>query len=346
MRLLLTGASGFLGQHVLHSFLHEPESAAKVRHIHALVNSSTALDAAVREKLQKLGGTTIQVEVESVDLTDPSSVTSFLARHPRMDVCIHTAALSIPRLCEQDPDRAAKLNNPTHFFDALIQAKTFIIALSTDQVYQGDPTQAPYSETDDTKPVNTYGQTKVDMEVYLLQHYPNRSVLLRSSLILGPKAPLLPDQTHDTFFHFIASRHQQETTFFIDECRSAVFVNDVVSCLAWFVNRAGLAMDDSAATATTAYPAGVYNLGGPASCSRMDMARAVFQWLGYNDKYLVPVTRAEELSASSGNGVVVVKSPLDISMVIDKLQVATGLTMTDLATMVEATFPRTIETGP
>ncbi|GKY98483.1 hypothetical protein MPSEU_000805600 [Mayamaea pseudoterrestris] len=338
MRVLLTGASGYLGQHVLYSFLTKPPPN-NVHHIYALVNSATTLDGAVRKLISDLGERCcVQVSVEAVDLTDPASVDSFFQRHPSMDVCIHAAALSVPRLCEQDPDKAMKINNPTLFFDALIRSNTAIIAMSTDQVYKGDPSEAPYSEIDPTHPVNVYGQSKRAMEKYILDNYPHRSVVLRSSLIIGPKAPLA--KAHDTFLHFIATRDQQETTFYTDECRSAVYVNDVVSCIAWFLQNALESLDNSGGDRDCSFAsAGVYNLGGPASCSRMDMAKAVFEWLEYDSKFLIPARKNEEVPLPSADAqVAAVTSPLDISMKMDKLQRTTGLTMTTLGGVVTATF--------
>lgn len=341
MRLLLTGASGFLGQHVLHSFLQDPQS--KITHIVALVNTAPNLKESIDEMIDKIGrAQSCTVQVESVDLANDSRVEAFLQQQPHFDVCIHTAALSSPRVCELNSEKTMTLNNPTHLFDALIRDKTVIIALSTDQVYEGDPEVAPYSETDATNPVNVYGRSKVAMENHLLGNHAQRSIILRSSLILGPKAPLRADLAHDTFLHFIASREGAETTFYTDECRNAVYVGDVVKCLRWFVNRVDAALGDSAESSLEAFPAGVYNMGGPVSCSRMDMARVVFDWLGYDRGHLIPAKRADALlrpNKEANSSEVFVASPLDISVNSDTLARLTGIAMMSMSKVVEATFP-------
>lgn len=340
MRVLLTGASGYLGQHILHSFLTEPPPY--VQHIYALVQSSSELEIEVNELIRSLGKTCpIQVRVQQVNLTQPDSVDAFLRRYGPMDACIHTAALSSPGLCEQDPDAAERINNPTHFLNNLIESDTFIVALSTDQVYGGDPAQAPFAEADATEPVNAYGRTKVALERHLRDRHAGRSVLLRSSLILGPPAPIAPGLAHETFLQFIASRGRQETTttFYTDERRSAVYVRDVVACVERCLRGAAAGCD----ARVGAVPAGVYNLGGPASHSRLDLARAVFDRLGYEALYLRGARRADEPpppAAGAGGTGVAAQSPLDISMATDKLRAATGLAMTDLSTMVAATFPK------
>jgi dTDP-4-dehydrorhamnose reductase len=159
------------------------------------------------------------------------------------------------------------------FFDALRKHSVKIIALSTDQVYDG--THPPYRETDSAGPCNVYGQSKLEMEDYMLSinngddddddddsGHPPRSdvIVLRSSIMLGSKAPILPSIAHGTFLHFCHSREGVETEFYTDERRSVVAVADVVAVIQWLV-----ANDNVAA-------AGTFNLGGPQSVSRLEMA--------------------------------------------------------------------------
>jgi dTDP-4-dehydrorhamnose reductase len=57
-----------------------------------------------------------------------------------------------------------------------------------DSVYEG--VKSFYKETDETKPVNTYGETKVAAEKYIQANYGNYAIL-RSSIIYGPQ-PFVP----------------------------------------------------------------------------------------------------------------------------------------------------------
>lgn len=321
MKLLLTGASGYLGQHILNEFMKNPPS--DVLHIHALYYSLSGFEEALNATIMRRckSDCSIRIQVEAVDITNPAAVKSFFERHKTaFDVCVHTAAVSVPGLCQQDPDKAHRINNPKPFFDALIRSKTRIIALSTDQVYSGDPSKAPFSETDSTEPVNVYGQSKVEMENYLQSNHAKHSVILRSSIILGPKAPI--HYAHDTFLHFIASRENQETSFFTDEKRSVIFVQDVIACIEWFVVNI---------SSNQHHVAGVYNLGGPNPVSRMDIAKAVFQWLEFDSRFLLTAQKVDQTGG-------LVQSPLDISMNIKKMEETTRQEKKDLSTVIANTF--------
>lgn len=294
----------------------------------------------------------LTVIVQSCDLTSSTDLDRFFEapENSSFDICVHTAALSSPRACQQNPERAQLINVPREFFQRLASRKepVPIVALSTDQVYDGTkdvPAAGPYVEGKDLpKPLNVYGQTKLDMEEYLQQIYPEgdkqedsttihatsagkRVALLRSSIILGPKAPF--GGAHDTFLHFCQSRKLQETTFFTNEWRTVVGVHHVCRVLDWMIHNFG----------TMDLPQGedafceVYHLGGPNRVNRYEMAETVFEVLGYGNNK-ANLLRVEQTSPTS---------PLDISMDSSKLRAITGIAHepTTLKGLVELVFSDT-----
>ncbi|KAL0421058.1 UNVERIFIED_CONTAM: hypothetical protein Slati_3128700, partial [Sesamum latifolium] len=90
------------------------------------------------------------------------------------DVVINCAALSVPRVCEMDPEAAMPIKVPTYL----------VIPLSTGQVYEG--TKSLYKEEDETVAVNVYGKSKVEAEHYVSENCQNYA-LLRTSIIYGPQ---------------------------------------------------------------------------------------------------------------------------------------------------------------
>jgi dTDP-4-dehydrorhamnose reductase len=344
--ILLTGASGYLGQHVLASLLQQTHH--DVQHIYAWTSTRKTQQA-----LQQALPMDAPVTVEAMDLTHEDSVRAwFRGKHDKdndsdttttnnsnsnnkrcIDVCIHTAALSIPRQCEEAPERATAVNVPRVFLECLHDCQgtttlhaTRCIVLSTDQVYDGE--HAPYrddddDDDDDTKyvpqPVNHYGRTKVALEHAVLELLRSRAVVLRSSLLVGPRAPYIA--AHDTFFHFIASRMGQSTTYYTNERRSVLAVRDAVATIQYFVHQQNDWTVDSC----------VFNMGGPESVSRFDMAQAVCAYLQGDASCLVPVEK-EEASDTS------VRSPLDISMDSSRLYQHTQLSFARLEEMVRLTL--------
>jgi dTDP-4-dehydrorhamnose reductase len=325
--IVLTGASGFLGQHCLRGLLEghpsEVRAAGDKIVVYALHQTSPELEVAIssfcNDPQQSIHN--IEVVVVSLDLTSAEECqtwfSSLRSSSVTIDCCIHTAAMSTPTACENNPDLAMTVNVPRNFFDALYENNQMIkvIALSTDQVYDGFITAQPYNELSTCEPCNVYGKTKIEMEKYLLDQqkgsFPNSSlILLRSSIILGPRAPFLPDKAHSTFLHFCQSRMKCETTYYIDEIRSVIAVLDVVRIIIHMITMTEMSPPTS----------GVYCMGGPHPVNRHDMAVAVLSYFQVATDVAIPVKKVD-VPVVPGT----VKSPLNISMDSTKLLSTTGI---------------------
>mmetsp|Transcript_17135 Transcript_17135/g.25962 ORF Transcript_17135/g.25962 Transcript_17135/m.25962 type:complete len:329 (-) Transcript_17135:3977-4963(-) len=323
MKILLTGASGFLGQHFLYALMDKTEG----NEIFAIFRSSEtfSISSYLQQETSKVASI---VHIHKLDLTNIDDVDSYFETHGTFDVCFHLAALSSPRACHENPQYAKLINIPTHFIKIL--KDTPVIALSTDQVYCG--TQAPYLESAKTGPVNIYAETKLNLESLLLARDSCRTkpaICLRSSIILGPLAPF--GDAHSTFLHFCKSREGQMTTFYSDEIRSVVNVNDVTHILLHFHNavKDGTFKDMNSRA---------YNMGGPERISRMDMAVAVAEHCGL-ENYKNCFISAEKAKIQSSGEDALLLSPLDISMCSSDLEELVGIKFHNLASTVRQVFP-------
>ena len=333
IHLILTGASGYLGQHLLSHWIQKGvlhEDSTFEFQITALYHKSETFPKAVEAFRRKnLCHTSVSdVVLSSIDLTNPSeSDIQSLLQFPGAvaAIVVHAAALSSPRACQANPEYARAINVPTKFLDALLiggtsssslpsssnkemKPTTSILALSTDQVYDGKQAAGSYykeDEKDGLNPVNVYGQTKLELEGYLLRKHEqkqspsSRLVALRSSIILGPKAPIDPDCAHGTFLDFCQSRGQQKeaTTFFTNEYRSVVRVDTVIQTIERLVYKT-IAFSPGTLVSKSV----VYNMGGPVRVNRMELAKAVFDKFGYDASLLIEAKQTSPMS------------PLDISM--------------------------------
>jgi dTDP-4-dehydrorhamnose reductase len=167
-RLLITGASGFLGGYLCAAAQEEWEVYG------------TTLSKAIA-----IPNTTLL----QVDLTDHSALQGAL-EVIQPDAVIHAAALSQPNVCEINPEVSFAINVQASWWIAEACADRGIscIFTSTDQVFDGR--HAPYRETSEVAPVNCYGKHKVLAEVGMRSRHP-RTCICRLPLMFGttPHAP-------------------------------------------------------------------------------------------------------------------------------------------------------------
>lgn len=195
-RLLVTGASGFLGYRIC------TEAKADWR----VFGMGHARPVAAEG-----------VEAVAIDLTDGAARVRELDRI-RPHAVIHTAAISQPETCQQMPEAARAVNvDATEALGAwCARHGVSMVFTSTDLVFDG--THAPYAETDPVSPVNAYGRQKVEAESRLRQICPD-AVICRMPLMFG-HAP----GTSGGFLGWMirALEKGQPIRLFTDEYRTAV----------------------------------------------------------------------------------------------------------------------------
>lgn len=280
--ILILGGSGYLGQFLVYHFHGKGYTVSYTYNSSGPLPCSPTndgsdttttkntlipykVDLATGQGLQALF--TVSQDESSSNTTTDSSPASSVQYH----AIINCAAISQPIACEKDPSLARAINIPTALLDILTsphhhqQNPPLLIHISTDQVYDG-ASKSWWTESDECSPVNEYGRSKLEGERAILQRYP-KHVILRSSLIYGPEPPCMP-VSRGLFLQFIEKALQSTTptTFFTDEYRCPIYVQDIVQICDIFIRK-------SSSDNEGLY--GVYNMGGPERLSRFDMATLV-----------------------------------------------------------------------
>jgi dTDP-4-dehydrorhamnose reductase len=161
-KLLITGANGFLGWHLCRS---------------------------AQEKWQIFGISQTQPVTPTLfpsialDLTDRAALAAhFHTLQP--DAVIHTAALSSPNACQENPTLSHAINVTASWHLAELCAATQIpfVFTSSEQVFDG--LNPPYKERDRPCPINLYGEQKVAAELGILSRYPTAAIC-RMPLMYG-----------------------------------------------------------------------------------------------------------------------------------------------------------------
>lgn len=161
MRLLLTGASGFVGSHFVAKYADNFDTTGTTYH-----QSSPS-----------------GVRCERIDLTDAAALRELYGAI-KPDLVIHAAALSRVLDCEARPELAQQINVGSTETLALLCRKDHVklIYFSSDQVFDG--ARGMYRSTDEPRPINQYGRTKLLAEHVVLDAA-ERNLVFRSNSIVG-----------------------------------------------------------------------------------------------------------------------------------------------------------------
>ena len=193
-RLLVTGASGFLGWNLCQ------EASARWEVYGTYFNHAVNISG---------------VNLFKVDLREYEQIKTLFAQL-KPDAVIHTAAASKPNYCQQNPQESYAINVTASVNIAKLCAEYQIPCAftSTDLVFDGK--NSFYKESDRVCPICTYGEQKVAAEQEMLSVYPT-TVVCRMPLMFGLSSPVA-----NSFIQgFINSLNTgQELNLFVDEFRT------------------------------------------------------------------------------------------------------------------------------
>ena len=245
--VLVTGASGFLGEHLAR---------------HLAINGGRVAGTFLANNTR-----IPHADLAPVDLRDQGAVRR-LIRDLQPSAVVHCAAATSSAFCEQEPDsaRAAILDATRFLVDAIaeLQPDTPFLAISTDLVFDGE--NAPYGEDDPAKPLMVYGSLKLQADG-LVTALP-RGIVLRPALIYGP-----PASHSRSFLGWMRETLEagRPLGLFVDEVRTPVYVDDLVDAIVAMLERG---------------ETGIWHAGGPEALTRFQMGEAVCRVFGYDESLL------------------------------------------------------------
>lgn len=155
-----------------------------------ILGSARGLGRALQRCLASRFKTTAWTRAE-LDLERPETLAEKLAPHD-FDVLLNPAGLTSPDACEAQPGKAqlANVHGPQALAEVCHARGARLIHFSTDYVFRGD--RQPWSEDDETEPINVYGRTKRAGELAVLKACPD-ALVARVSWLFGPDKPSHPD---------------------------------------------------------------------------------------------------------------------------------------------------------
>lgn len=244
MKILLTGASGLLGN---------AYAEAAIRRGHEIV--------AIRNKTTPIANGIQQIETTCA--TDLEAITRItLDLWP--DTIVNCAAISNPASVDANPQLAEKVNValPRHLSQLSYHIDARLLHISTDMVFDG-LSEEPYRSTDMPSPTNLYGQTKLMAEREVLEHNPNDPVVLRIPILMG-NSPGGQRSVHEKLLQQIQAGKRPK--LFCDEIRQPSSAANVAEVLLELSERRDLH--------------GIFHWAGNEPLSRFEMGQRILKHFG------------------------------------------------------------------
>ncbi|MBI5372362.1 MAG: SDR family oxidoreductase [Sphingobacteriales bacterium] len=254
MKILVTGANGFLGHYLVPALLEKGHTVLAT----GKGNCRLALDG-------KPG-----FSYETMDFTDPLQVKKLVERFSPA-VIVHAGAMSKPDDCELNQADAYRVNTTAtvQLVSEAGKQQSFFIFISTDFVFDGE--KGMYAEEDPVAPVNFYGKTKQDAEA-AVKNYPYDWAIVRTILVYGQ-----PLAGRSNILSIVKEKLEKGETYKVvdDQLRTPTYVGDLASGIVAIIEKRAR---------------GIWHLSGAEQISPYGMACKAADYLQLDRSLLLRVT--------------------------------------------------------
>ena len=262
MKIIITGAAGFLGRETVFSALRRGFDVIAVFH-----ENEVFLPPSVRRV--------------RMDLTDTGTLQSFILQE-FPDAVINCAGVTSIADAEADHDRAEKLNAALPRTLAMLanHISGRFVHVSTDMVFDGD--KGNYEHTDMPLPRNLYAQTKLLGERDVLKFGKANAAVIRTTLLSG-NSPSGNKSLHERLFADWAKG--KKTPLFEEEIRQPVSVSNLADVLVELCERPNLS--------------GVYHWSGREKLSRYEIGVRIAEHFGIPVDTCIEKTNYAKIGAAA-----------------------------------------------
>ena len=155
MRFVVTGGAGFVGSHLVQLLLENNHKVIVIDNLHT-------------GKKENLESVIDKIEFQKIDIRNHESMKNILKN---IDGVFHQAALTVVQDSFSNPKEYYDVNvqGTENIFKLSIENKFKVVYASSSSVY-GHKQKMPIEENMERKPINPYGQTKLDCE-HLFEKY-------------------------------------------------------------------------------------------------------------------------------------------------------------------------------
>lgn len=257
MKVLITGANGFLGYYLCGQLLDK----------HITVVATGKGDCRLPYQHHQL------FQYEPMDFTDPYAVHDTFEKH-QPQVVVHAGAISKPDDCELKQWEAYLINveGTVNMLVNAAESKSFFVYISTDFVFDG--VTGMYDEDAPLNPVNYYGKTKAEAES-LVKDYQHEWAIVRTVMVYG--RPVL---SRANILSIVRDKLEKGEIYKVvdDQVRTPTYVEDLASGIVSIIEKRAK---------------GIYHLSGKDVLTPYQMALRAADHLGLDRNLIQRVTAAD-----------------------------------------------------
>lgn len=265
MRVVITGASGFVGAHLVLGL-----SGAG----YDVVAVGGSRDCPERVKLAAS-------HTGNGDLANLAACERLVREH-EPDIVIHAAAIADMAHCEEDPSAASRSNvdATANLLVATRSRRCGVVVISTDLVFDGcSAPRRPFTEDDTPLPRSVYAQTKRQAEHLAFAEFP-RAIVLRICLAYGPPVGEITGPLGWLYHAIIGG---EAVNLFTDEWRTPLYIADLSLVANTLVERFG---------ATRSWPLPLLHVSGRSRVNRFDFGCLLANEFGRDVSNIRAATRS------------------------------------------------------
>lgn len=234
------------------------------------------LGSCLSDKLEESGISVIRADLPEYNIISYPSVSKLFTADEKIDFLINCAAYTDVPKAEEDKQSAYFLNAQSCgvLSKICLENNVHLIHFSTDFVFDGKK-DTPYEESDNTNPLNYYGESKLAGE-NIIQRNPVKSSIFRLQWLFG--------KSQKTFFSKILEKSKTDSTLKIvqDEVGSPCSVTFVSNTILKVITSKDLSLFNKK----------IYHLTHNNYCSRYECARYFLESINWGGS-LVPALTSD-----------------------------------------------------
>ena len=265
MNILVTGANGQLGNEMRIVFKNSKDKYIFTDVVDASEESITML--------KKLAGEDMKTDTAHLDITNLDAICEMVKQN-NVKVIVNCAAYTNVDAAESNQDLAELLNAkaPENLAIAMKEVNGFLVHISTDYVFGGDPYNTPCKEDQKGTPTGVYGLTKLHGE-QAIQKVGCNHVIIRTAWLYSE----FGKNFVKTMLNLTATKPQLKVVF--DQTGTPTYAYDLAQAIMAILEDYKLTWNQKPETLNYSKN-GIYHFSSEGVCSWYDFTKMIAEYSG------------------------------------------------------------------